>query len=219
VLTPQFSVARNGSLAPDWKPERIDVIDPLGNVANEIENQLSVRESAWKAVITLARDTPAAFAPDEQWTSPLLAIPVGDVSQTPDLRATVQSVALTVVGFGRGKFAYRENVSADEAARQDWHDVPRSELAASPSRGNILLFPLGSARRTTVRSSGIAIFWAIWRTSTSSSPMHREIIENWFKFATTRDDCSPSNREPGRHPMRAGHCCLSPFRPTPERCN
>jgi hypothetical protein len=139
VLTPQFSVARNGSLAPDWKPERIDVIDPLGNVANEIENQLSVRESAWKAVITLARDTPAAFAPDEQWTSPLLAIPVGDVSQTPDLRATVQSVALTVVGFGRGKFAYRENVSADEAARQDWHDVPRSELAASPSRGNTAL--------------------------------------------------------------------------------
>lgn len=107
-VVPEYSVAQNGHPAPDWKQESLRLSDALGNITLGYDCRLSVDEPAWKLQMTLARDNPASFLPQEQFTSEPLALPGADSSQPLNGKATVQGVELLLTAIGRGAVEYHE---------------------------------------------------------------------------------------------------------------
>lgn len=107
-LKPEFAVERNGQPAPEWKAEKVQVSDALGNVAWPHDCQLSTRESAWNLELTLARTSPEAFAADEQWTSSAISLPSANSTQPLEEQATVQNVGVSLVAVGHGPAEYSE---------------------------------------------------------------------------------------------------------------
>ena len=107
-VTPIFSVERNGAPAPDWKAEPVRLTDALGNSASDGDCRLSVHERAWKLELTLSRDAPQAFMPEEQWESPPVALPATDSRQEVDQQGKSRAVGVRLVAVGRGAVPYPE---------------------------------------------------------------------------------------------------------------
>jgi hypothetical protein len=117
-ITPAFTVERDGRPAPEWKAESVQLLDALGNRELDWNCGLSRFERAWKLEMTLARDTPQAFTPDEQWESPLVPLPTMDSSETVNEEATVQQVGVKIVTIGRGSAEYADFASGYQGSTQ-----------------------------------------------------------------------------------------------------
>jgi hypothetical protein len=128
-ITPVFNVERNGMPAPGWKSDSMTLTDALGNTGYLWNCTLSPFEAAWKLEMTLSRDDPGAFSPDERWDSPLVSLPAADTSQPINPQATpteakVQQVTVTLQAIGRGSMKYTEFVSSRDGMMQR-SDGPR----------------------------------------------------------------------------------------------
>jgi hypothetical protein len=125
-INPVFSVERNGIPAPAWKSDSMTLTDALGNTGYLWNCNLSPFEPAWKIEMTVSRDDPAAFSPEERWESPLIPLPAADTSQpvkpqdTPT-EALVQQVTVTLQAIGRGAVNYTDFFSSREGMTQKSH--------------------------------------------------------------------------------------------------
>jgi hypothetical protein len=104
---------------------------------------LSVDEPAWKLQMTLARDDPAAFLPEEQLTFGSIPLPATDSSRELNDKGTVQGVDLRLTAIGRGAVKYSDletpgQYTTHHSSSRNWGERPYnvSHSTSSSSGGS-----------------------------------------------------------------------------------
>ncbi len=105
---PNFQIAQGGHRTDDWHLKLMRLLDATGNSVSSEPPGLCTHESAWRLHAEFLRRPQAAFAAEEVWAIPRLAIPEPGTVKRLFLSNTVQGVRLAlcaIAGPGRVKYS------------------------------------------------------------------------------------------------------------------